>query len=71
MRVPAKAPESLIDGLETSPLKAVSALNVLPAQERQKVLYGWNKTGVEYPRDRCIHELYEEEVRKRPEAVDW
>ena len=31
--------ESLIAALETEPLNAISALNVLPAEERQKVLY--------------------------------
>jgi non-ribosomal peptide synthetase component F len=24
---------------------------------------------LDYPRDKCIHELFEEQVEKRPEAV--
>ena len=35
----------------------------------RKSCTSWNKTGAEYSRDKCIHELFEEEVRKRPEAV--
>ena len=54
--------ESLIDGLETLPLKAVSALDVLPKAEREQVVYGWNETAVEYTREKCVHELFEEQV---------
>ena len=29
----------------------------------------WNATEAEYPRDKCIHELFEEQVEQTPEAV--
>ena len=29
----------------------------------------WNDTGRNYPKDRCIHELFEEQVERTPEAV--
>jgi len=40
---------------------------VLPEMERRQVLYEWNETVVEYPREKCIHELFEEQVEKTPE----
>jgi non-ribosomal peptide synthetase component F len=33
------------------------------------VLYEWNDTGAEYPRDKCVHELFEEQVRRSPQAT--
>ena len=42
---------------------------MLPEEERQQVLYGWNDTGEEYPREKCIQELFEEQVEKSPEAT--
>ena len=30
------------------------------------MLYEWNATEAEYPRDKCIHELFEEQVAKTP-----
>ena len=42
---------------------------MLPEEEREQVLYGWNQTAVEYPREKCVHELFEEQVRKTPDAV--
>jgi polyketide synthase PksN len=37
--------------------------------EEQKLLSDWNETGVAYPQDRCIHELFEERARRTPDAV--
>src|SRR5206468_9569496 len=61
--------ESLVEALETAPGRSVRSLEVLPAAERQQVLYEWNDTAVEYPREKCIHELFEEQVEKSPGAV--
>src|SRR6266849_4438281 len=44
-------------------------LSMLPAAERQQVLYEWNDTKTEFPGDKCIHELFEEQVGCTPEAV--
>jgi amino acid adenylation domain-containing protein len=30
---------------------------------------GWNSTAAEYPRERCIHHLFEEQAARRPDAV--
>ena len=32
-------------------------------------LYEWNATEAAYPRERCVHELFEEQVEKTPDAV--
>ncbi len=37
--------------------------------ERHKILVEWNRTGRAYPRDRCINELFEEQVERAPDAV--
>ncbi|MDP9040030.1 MAG: amino acid adenylation domain-containing protein, partial [Acidobacteriota bacterium] len=61
--------ESVVEALESEPGRAVRSLEVLPEEERKRVLYEWNRTEVEYPRDKCVHELFEEQVGKTPEAV--
>ena len=33
------------------------------------MLYEWNATAAEYPRDKCLHELFEEQVERTPEAT--
>ena len=37
--------------------------------ERQQLLVEWNRTEVSYPKDRCLHELFEEQVERTPEAA--
>src|SRR6187402_2403037 len=61
--------ESLATALETTPDAALYTLNVLPASERHQVLYGWNDTATDYPSDQCIHQLFETQVAKAPDAV--
>ena len=47
----------------------VEELPLLSEEERRQVLYEWNETGVEDKGKQCVHELFEEQVRKRPESV--
>jgi amino acid adenylation domain-containing protein len=61
--------KSLVEALESTPGRAISSLEVLPEKERKQLLYEWNATGVEYPREKCIQQLFEEQVQKTPEAV--
>jgi amino acid adenylation domain-containing protein len=63
-----RALESLLAALESSAPTAVFALDVLPEQELRQVLYDWNDTDVAYASDRCIHELFEEQVERTPNA---
>jgi len=42
---------------------------MLPVEERHRLLVAWNATDAEYPRQRCIHELFEAQVERTPDAV--
>jgi amino acid adenylation domain-containing protein len=61
--------ESLTAALESAAGSALGSLRVLPEEEREQVLYGWNATQADYPRDKCIHELFEEQVTRTPQAT--
>ena len=49
--------------------RAVGSLDLVGPEELEKVLYDWNATHSAYPDSRCLHELFEEQVRNTPEAV--
>src|SRR5262249_3440432 len=53
---------NLLKGLVGDARAVVEQLPMLPAAEREQALYGWNRTEREYPRDRCIQELFEEQA---------
>ena len=37
--------------------------------ERQQILCEWNQTEAEFPRDKCIHQMFEEQVARSPDAI--
>ena len=64
-----KALQSLVDALEKTPQAPALELEILPESERRQVMEEFNATQVPYPRDRLIHELFEERAAHAPEAV--
>ncbi|HEX2185792.1 MAG TPA: amino acid adenylation domain-containing protein, partial [Chloroflexota bacterium] len=61
--------ERLVEALELSPGRAIGSIDVLPEAERTFVVEEWNRTEAEVPRDVCVHELFEAQVRERSGAV--
>ncbi len=43
--------------------------SLLTATEREQILFEWNQTQTAYPADRCIHELFEAQMARTPDAV--
>jgi amino acid adenylation domain-containing protein len=61
--------ESLVEALQSEPGRAVRTLDVMPAAERKQVLFNFNETAAEYPREKCVQQLFEEQVLKSPGAT--
>ncbi len=59
----------LLEGIVADPEQRISHLPLLTEAERHQLLIEWNDTAVEYPRDRCIHQLFEAQVERTPEAT--
>ncbi|WP_039725903.1 AMP-binding protein, partial [Xanthomonas sp. SHU 199] len=47
----------------------LSRIDLLAPQERQLLLETWNQTAAPYPDDRCLHQLFEEQVQRSPHAT--
>nr|WP_281422355.1 non-ribosomal peptide synthetase [Photorhabdus caribbeanensis] len=61
--------ESLVEALEQAPETPVRTLNILPEVERQLLLKTWNATETVFPEQLCIHQLFEQQVEKNPDAT--
>jgi amino acid adenylation domain-containing protein len=59
----------LLEAVVADPECSVAHLPLLTEAERQQLLVQWNDTAREYPRDRCVHQLVEEQVQRSPQAV--
>jgi amino acid adenylation domain-containing protein len=60
--------ERLVDALEAAPQTPLMKLDVLPESERRQLLVDWNQTQQAFPRDKCIHELFEAQAARYPNA---
>src|SRR5215212_8968622 len=60
---------TLLEGIVWNAEQPISKLPLLDRAEREQVLVQWNQTDREYGEGRCIHELFEEQVARTPEAV--
>jgi amino acid adenylation domain-containing protein len=47
----------------------LSTYSVLRPEEEHQLLVDFNDTKVEYPKDRCIHELFEDQASRTPDAI--
>ncbi|AOX00349.1 hypothetical protein BJP34_13585 [Moorena producens PAL-8-15-08-1] len=59
----------LLEGIVANPQQPVSQLPLLTEPERHQLLVEWNNTATDYPQDKCIHQLFEEQVERTPDAV--
>ncbi|MEH1901882.1 MAG: amino acid adenylation domain-containing protein [Nostoc sp.] len=61
--------QTLLSGAIDTPELGICQLPLLSSLERHQLLVGWNQTHVEYPRNKCIHQLFEQQVENTPEAI--
>ncbi len=60
---------SLLTSVAADPGRRIAECQLLTAEERHQLLFDWNRTELDYPRDRSIHQLFEEQTRRTPDAV--
>ncbi|MFA6231849.1 MAG: amino acid adenylation domain-containing protein [Rhodanobacter sp.] len=58
----------VLEQVAARPEARLSELQLLRAEERQRLLRDWNRTAVSYPASRCIHEAFAAQARKTPQA---
>ena len=61
--------QTLLQGMVTAPEISLKDLHLLTEAEKHQLLVEWNDTWAEYRQDKCIHQLFEEQVERTPDAV--
>ncbi|MFB2895116.1 amino acid adenylation domain-containing protein [Aerosakkonemataceae cyanobacterium BLCC-F50] len=61
--------ETILESMAANPQQRLSELPLLTEAERYQLLVEWNNTQVNYPKDLCIHQLFENQVEQTPDAV--
>ena len=60
---------NLLQAITVDPQQPISAVTFLRDDERRQLLFEWNRTQVDFPKDWCINELFEEQAERTPEAL--
>ncbi|WP_444902111.1 amino acid adenylation domain-containing protein [Microbulbifer sp. SSSA007] len=61
--------QRMLSGLLSRPDLPIAQIEKLSAADRQKTLYQWNDTQVNYPDRDTIHGLFEQQVRQTPDRI--
>jgi len=61
--------QTLLEGVVANPAQPISTLPLLTEAEKYQLLVEWNDTQTDYPKDACIHQLFEAQVERTPDAV--
>ncbi|MBX9258015.1 amino acid adenylation domain-containing protein, partial [Desmonostoc muscorum CCALA 125] len=60
---------TMLEAIVANPKQRISQLPMLTQSEQRQLLIEWNNTQTDYPIDKCIHELFEEQCLSTPDAV--
>jgi amino acid adenylation domain-containing protein len=52
-----------------NPWKDISEIDILSPEEKQQILEDFNRTAVDYPREKTIHQLFEEQAEKAGDKI--
>ncbi|MCP4149513.1 MAG: non-ribosomal peptide synthetase, partial [bacterium] len=61
--------KTLVSSIGKNEETAISDMEMLTADEKQKLLRRFNDTAVDYPAGKTIHQLFEEQVEKSPDSI--
>ena len=59
----------LLDRLVKAPQKPYSGLSLLQPEEYNQIIYQWNETDKDYPKNKTIYQLFQEQVEKAPDST--
>ena len=60
---------NLLTSVAADPNTRIGELELMTEVERRQLLFAWNNTQREFPAPGCVHQLFEIQVRRRPEAT--
>lgn len=61
--------QRLLEDIVEHPEKKIWELELLTEAEKHQILVEWNDTDVVYPKDKCVQQLFEAQVKQTPDAV--
>ncbi|MGD2084878.1 MAG: amino acid adenylation domain-containing protein [Candidatus Aminicenantes bacterium] len=61
--------KSVVKQILGNPHQTIAEIDMIPREERQRILYDFNDTAVEFPDDQCIYQLIAHQVQRTPDNL--
>ncbi|MDV3347375.1 amino acid adenylation domain-containing protein [Leptothoe sp. LEGE 181152] len=61
--------QTMLAAIATNPQQPIHQLPLLTEVEQHQLLVQWNDTAVDYDQHTCIHQLFEDQVERTPDAI--
>jgi len=61
--------QNILQAMVADDQQVLHNLEILDPAERQQLLVEWNATETPYPKDKCIHEIFEDQATLNPDAI--
>lgn len=61
--------KNIIKSAAENPTEKLSGMEFIPTEEKRQILYDFNDTAAEYPEDKTIQRLFEEQVERTPDGI--
>ncbi|MEG4517839.1 MULTISPECIES: amino acid adenylation domain-containing protein [unclassified Microcoleus] len=61
--------QALLESTVKNPEVAISQLDILSDRDRHQLLVEFNQTQKDYPTDKCVHHLFEEQADRTPDNI--
>uniref|UniRef100_UPI0035C14BA1 condensation domain-containing protein n=1 Tax=Bacillus velezensis TaxID=492670 RepID=UPI0035C14BA1 len=59
----------LIEAIANDPQAPLSSLEMITAKEKEQIVERWGQPAIDCPRDKTIHQLFEEQAERTPELT--
>ncbi|WP_319930872.1 non-ribosomal peptide synthetase [Xenorhabdus santafensis] len=61
--------KEIVAALQHAPEQSFDTMDILPQAERTQLLQDFNDTGLDYPQDMLIHQMFEQQVSRTPDMT--
>ena len=61
--------QNLLSAAVDTPEQPISQISLLTKEEYHQIVFDWNNTKTNYPSEQCIHQLFEAQAEKTPNAI--
>ncbi|MCP5046516.1 MAG: AMP-binding protein, partial [bacterium] len=61
--------KKIVAGVLQSPGMEIAAIELISEEEKRQLLYDFNDTRTDYPRDKTVHQLFAEQADRSPDTI--